>query len=110
MLTLFRSDITKYSIQYIGHEKVGCRQRRTELVGDVRKKFLLKACALLPGLFQYDRDLPPLGHVLHDDGKAAKRAHMFQQCCDVDIGPELLAVPADAPSLIFRPTCLQSLA
>ena len=74
MLVLCGSQITKEAIQNIGCKKIDRCQRRPEFVRDVRKKFLLKARAFLPSLFQYHYDLSPLGHVLHDNGKAATRA------------------------------------
>src|ERR1035438_9793187 len=93
VLVLFGSQISKYSIQYIGCEKIDRCQWGTKFMRDVRKKFFLQASALTLGFFEYDRDLLPFGHVLHDDRKTLNRPLTAGQPCDVDIGPELLLGP-----------------
>src|SRR5271170_456772 len=76
---------------------------------DVRKELFLKARSLLARLFQYNGNPSPLRAVLYDDGILTSRPHTFEQCCDVNIAPELFSVPPEAPSLIFCPACLLSL-
>ena len=75
---------------------------------DVRNKFFLQVCSLLPRLFQCGRDFPSLGQILHQDGKAPSRTRLVLYCCNADTCPELLPVPPDMPSLSFCPAGLQS--
>src|ERR1700691_3218040 len=109
MLVLFGIKITEQPIQNIRCEEIDRRERSAEFVRYIRNKLFLKARALLPGLFENNANLLPLGHVLHYDRVAQNRAFILRQQGDVYIGPELVLIGTDAPSFAPNTACFQGL-